>query len=397
MWEIRLDREPKFPQSQFDEANPAVTVYGNLVPATQGKTQKETVLGNGDNRREFQTFALPKPPLTYLLDPEASPPQTPQLEIHVAGVRWTRVETLFGAGPASHVYVVREDEDGTSWVQFGGGVMGSRLPSGRGNVVAVYRNGSGATGPAEKNPQPAERLAGLDEAVLPSPVAGGAEPENETNARQAAPGRMQSLGRLVSLADFESEARTIPGVVKVRAYWTALEGIPQIQLVILTESGTEADLDYVRDIVDAYNRCKGPSRHSVSVIAGWRRWLHIALTVGYDPARRPAAVESAIRDALGVTASGLFSLENRTFGESAHLSQVLGRVQQVEGVRWVKADSARPIPQGSPPETDPAKIPIPPVRQVLKTLACDAETILALYGGHLELNLAADDTQEACS
>jgi hypothetical protein len=59
-----------------DYANdgPATVVYGNLAVATQGKTERTTPLGNGDARQTFQTFKLPKAPLTYLSDPADSPP-----------------------------------------------------------------------------------------------------------------------------------------------------------------------------------------------------------------------------------------------------------------------------------------------------------------------------------
>ena len=42
-----------------------VKVYGNLVEVNQGKTEPQAVLGNGDSRQIFQTFKLPKAPLTY--------------------------------------------------------------------------------------------------------------------------------------------------------------------------------------------------------------------------------------------------------------------------------------------------------------------------------------------
>src|SRR5205823_911771 len=55
-----------FSLASFPLENPIVTVYGNLIEATQGKTETMAVLGNGDARQTFQTFNLPKSPLTYL-------------------------------------------------------------------------------------------------------------------------------------------------------------------------------------------------------------------------------------------------------------------------------------------------------------------------------------------
>src|SRR5262249_35999938 len=190
---VTLDREVSYPN--FDHDAPTVAVYGNLVTASEGRTEDEVTLGDGDGRQVFQTFPLPKPPLTYLLDPALDPPQAPELDIHVDGRRWRRVDTLFESGPHDQVYVVREDADGKSYVQFGDGQTGARLASGRGNVVAHFRTGSSSDGPLKPDakPQPAARLPGLDKVFMPEPVTGGAAPENEDSARAAAPGRMQSL------------------------------------------------------------------------------------------------------------------------------------------------------------------------------------------------------------
>ena len=131
------------PRGIHETAN-AITVYGNIVAANQGETQAEAIIGNGDARAIFQTFALPKAPLTYLLHGEATPPHAPELEVFVDGrdvVAGRHVLPL--SGPKDRVYVVREDDEGTSLVQFGDGMTGARLPSGRRNV----RRGS-ASAPA---------------------------------------------------------------------------------------------------------------------------------------------------------------------------------------------------------------------------------------------------------
>ena len=124
-----------FPQTPDDTAT---VVFGNVVDADQGKTEPEAAIGSGDGRSAFQTFKLPKAPLTYHQAPSQTPPQAPGLEVTVAGRTWTRVESLFGQGPDAEVYIVREDGDGSSWVQFGdGGEFGARLPSGVDNVRAT--------------------------------------------------------------------------------------------------------------------------------------------------------------------------------------------------------------------------------------------------------------------
>ena len=83
----------RFPQEPDDATT---VVFGNLVDADQGESAPEVAVGSGDNRSAFQTFKLPKAPLTYHQAPSQTPPQAPGLEVAVAGRTWTRVESLFG-------------------------------------------------------------------------------------------------------------------------------------------------------------------------------------------------------------------------------------------------------------------------------------------------------------
>ncbi|MFY9514076.1 MAG: hypothetical protein WAQ05_24190, partial [Rubrivivax sp.] len=232
---LTLDRSMVYALYPHDE--PGVTVHGNLVDASEGKTVPETVLGDGDARIAYATYPLPKAPLTYLLVPEQSPPQAPELDLRVDGLLWQRVESFFDAGPLDQVYIVRELADGKSVVQFGDGVHGARVPSGRGNVSASWRTGSGSKGPlkAGASVSAKPRFTGFDKAFLPEPVTGGAAPEAAHSVRLAAPGTMQSLGRIVSLADCETEAQSLPGVLKARASWALVDGAPVLTLTVLTD------------------------------------------------------------------------------------------------------------------------------------------------------------------
>jgi len=134
--------------------------------------------------------------------------------------------------------------------------------------------------------------------------------------------------------------------------------------------------------------------------------VHVALTVGYDPARLPEDVTTAIKLALGVTGEegngldakdGLFGLAHRAFGENAHVSKISGLAQQADGVRWVLVDAAQRIEPGIPPVTDPTELPIPGTRQVKQKIECELNCVLALYTAHLELNLVADVREEVCT
>jgi predicted phage baseplate assembly protein len=394
-WEITLDRTVGYARYGHDE--PAVWNYANLVEASEGKTEADTVLGDGDARTVFQTFALLKSPLTYLLDTTVSPPQLSEIEIRVDGMLWQRVESFFDAGPRDAVYIVRESDDGKSHVQFGDGQRGARLPSGRGNVIATYRSGSGAHGPlkvdAQVSAQP--RFAGFDAAFLHEPVTGGAQREPEHSVKRAAPGTMQSLGRIVSLADYETEAQSLPGVLKARASWTLLDGAPVLALTVLTDGLAAADATALDAALRAAVAARGPARCALTLRLGNRRFVTMGLRVGFDARLRSADVAAAVHQALGsdpddvalddLPSGGLFDWRGRQFGQDVHGSQIVGRVQNVPGVAWVELTrlgfaSTTLLLISSSVFTGSAFVPAS-----LRRVVCPATSLLGLKAGDLAL------------
>ncbi len=356
---LTLDSDVRY--ADFPHDAPAVDVYGNLVDASEGKTEVDTPLGDGDARATFQTFSLPKAPLTYLLDTASTPPQRPELEIRVGAVLWQRVASFFGRGPRETIYIVRESDDGTSYVQFGDGRTGARLPSGRGNVVAHWRTGNGAHGlPAGSDkPSAARRLPGFDDVWMLEPATGAAARESAANARLAAPATMQSLGRIVSLADLEAEALALPGVLMARAAWQPLDGAPLVALTVLVASGEAADAGAVDLALRRALAARGPARWPLGVRIGSRRRIAVGLAVAADPALRSEDIALAIAAALGVEdddpaddldlgARGLMHWRMRTFGDGVQGSQILAAVQAVAGVRWVDLDRLALAPLAGP-------------------------------------------------
>lgn len=403
---LTLDTEVAL--AAYDHDAPRLEVYGNLLDTTEGKSEAETPLGDGDARLDFQTFALPRLPLTYLLNSAAQPPQQPELEIRVGGVLWRRVPSLFGRGPREQVYIVRESSDGSvSHVQFGDGRSGARLPSGRGNVVARWRTGTGAHGlPAGSDkPQAAKRLPGFDEVFMLEPATGGALPENAANPRRVAPATMQSLGRIVSLADLEAEALLLPSVLKASAAWQVTEGAPLVALTVLIASQSAADAAAVDLALRHAMAARGPARWSLLVRHGRRSGIGIELAVAIDPALDSAELVPRIQAALGVEDDdptdaadlgerGLLHWRRRDFGQALQGSQIVGVVQQVAGVRWVElrgfglAAAPRPLLP-----LLPASLPAlarPRLPAVRRSLRAAADELLTLPRSGLQLQFLAD-------
>jgi hypothetical protein len=321
-------------------SEPAAKLRGNVLVATEGATQQELVLGNGDARRAWQAFRLPKAPLTYLRD--AVHGRAPELVLFVDGLEWRRVESFVASGPSDAVYVVREDDRGDSFVQAGDGTTGRRFPSGVDNVVARYRTGAGSFGPLRENAsaRAARKLPRLDKLELPGVVTGGEATESIASARRAAPSRLQSLGRLVSLADYEAETLALPGVEEAVARFDETDGVSSIIVTVLMKRGRDAELAAVRDALRAIERCRGPRRYPIVVRAGEAVYVavHVAIAIEHDV--REDHVKTAVTEALGAgdVAGGLFGADTRRFGQPEYASRVLGVVQRVPGVRWTTLD-----------------------------------------------------------
>jgi len=394
MWPLNFDRPPKpFVRADFDEAAPTVTLLGNLVDASQGKTERDAVLGNGDHRQMWQTFPLPKAPVTYFLSSGGVPPYAPELEVWVGGRLWTRVDAFYGHGPAEQIYIVREDADGKSFVQFGDGETGARLPSGLKNVVAIYRSGVGAYGPIKPGATPtaSARPRGFDKVTLAGIVSGGAEPEDAGKAREAAPGKVQSLGRLVSIRDYETETLSVPGVVTAAAAWDLYAGVPAVILRVLLEAGREAEFSDVRVTLAHAQRCHGPDRFPLVVQQALLRYGFVDVSYARDASYRQDTVEADLRAALAL----LFGLHSRRLGEREFASRIEGRLQNVAGVLWCKVAALGRFAAGV---TRPETLTLPPSpRALAAVMPCSPHELLQVTASHFTLTAAAEPSSGECA
>jgi hypothetical protein len=370
----------------FPPDKPPVIVRGNLASATQGKTEKPVTLGNGDVRATFQTFPIPRTPLTYLISSSATPPETPQLVVTVDQLEWKQVPSLIASGPKDQVYIVREDSTGQSFVQFGDGETGARLPSGIGNVACTYRTGVGAFGPPKPGAEPSAgaALTGLDSVALREPASGGAQPETTAKALQTAPGKVQSLGRLVSLRDYETETLLVPGVSAASAAWEIQDGVPVIGLTVLMETGRGAEIEAVRELLAHYNVCRGPQRFPILVNPGRRVWVFIDAAV----AMAPSYLEENVFPDVSAALVRLFEV-SRGFGAPEYRSRIEGVIQEVPGVLWNTVTAFGSLGAADDPKTLQLPTPRPAADE---TEACSPDAILSLYPAHLTLHAVAAPT-----
>lgn len=324
-----------------------VVVRGNVARATHGETIAAEVLGSGDYQQTNQRFPLRRAPLTWAPDPETGEPSC-SLTVYVNRVKWRRVDSLYEAGPHDHCYTLETDENGVTYVVFGDGVMGARLPSGFENVVASYRSGLGAEGEvrAEGIAQLMSRPLGLRSVTNPLPAAGAASPESPEEIRRRAPLRARALRRIVSREDYVDFARNYPGVAKVDAQilWDGRRRLTHV--TIAAREGARDDEGVRAGLVAAIAGAQAGSQ-AVVVDACERLDFEVDATLRLEEGRQPDGVEDEERAAL-VRA---FGFERRELGEPVAASDVVALLQHIPGVAGVDLERlALPgAPWGPPP------------------------------------------------
>ena len=311
-------------------------ISANLAEATHGEMQTE-VLGDGDATLPFQRFKLKSGPLTHVSARTANG-MAPALEVRVDRVLWRLVDDFRAAGPDDAVYILRMEEDGTARVIFGDGTTGRRLPTGQGNVAASYRRGAGLSGNLEAGQLSlfAGKPIGLKSVTNPAAPAGGADAEVLADVRRNAPLKVLTLGRAVSLQDYEDYARGFAAVAKARADWT-FDGFNRPIFVTVAGQGgailPEAGADMVN--LRAQLAAAGEADLHVSLRNYRPIGFGVAAKLYGDPAYIPGDIAAAARVAL----LDNFGFDARDLGQSVSHAQVIAVLQSVPGVRGVDLDA----------------------------------------------------------
>jgi len=111
----------------YDRAT--VRINANVAAATHGESVQELV-GSGDATIPYQRFTLRQPPLTYV-SADTPSGMASTLRMYVNDVLWQEAPFFYGRGASERIYILRQDDDGRTTVQFGDGINGARLPTGR--------------------------------------------------------------------------------------------------------------------------------------------------------------------------------------------------------------------------------------------------------------------------
>jgi hypothetical protein len=312
------------------------TVNANVALATHGETVYE-ILGSGDATVSFQSFTLKQPPLTYVSVTTPSGIES-TLEVRVNDILWKEVKTFLDCGPNDRVYVTRNDDDGKTVVQFGNGIAGSRLPTGVNNVTAKYRKGIGLAGLVKQEQLKTllTKPLGVKEAINPCPASGGDDPESRDLARTNAPSKVRTLGRVVSLRDYEDFSRSFAGVAKALAIWAWVGQKRGVFITIAEPKGGEPSpestlMKHLKSSLQEAGNPFAPIRLEPYRKIRFRIALSVEVLAEYLAEKVLSDVDLALRSA--------FSFESRCLGQPVFISEVMATVQSVPGVKAVDIDT----------------------------------------------------------
>ncbi|MEI7897704.1 MAG: hypothetical protein WCJ26_11765 [bacterium] len=326
-----VNKEFSFPgKSWQNELTLPVNIYGNIVRAIRGETVENEILGGGNASEVNQSFKLKKKPLTYLFSPafENDTGVISSLKIFVNGIEWREVPGFFGKTPFDQVYIIRQDDNQESWVKFGDGVRGARVPTGTGNIVAYYRFGAGAAAPpAGSVTQVAKPVQGLKSIVNPIPASGGADAESRDDIQRHAPGSILILGRAVSIIDMEAVASSVPGVRNVIAEWRwqKTKQNAMVHITYIGEAGIEEKIS---------ERLRNVSDPSVSIDVSRAKGIKTDLSVQIerDPRYQKDKIWDEVYAKLFEPAKGFLVPEKLPLAKPLYRSTLFKIIHEVPGV-----------------------------------------------------------------
>lgn len=314
----------------------SVTINANVALSTHGETKRE-VLGSGDAAQPLQKFLLKQSPLTYISAPTATGSAS-TLEVRVNDILWSEVPSLYNLTPRDRVYITRAGDDSKTTVQFGDGGSGARPSSGIENIVATYRVGTGLAGMVKAGQLSLllTRPLGVKGVINPLAPTGAEDPESRDRARDNAPLTVLTLGRIVSLRDFEDFASAFAGIGKAQATWL---WSGEHRLIYLTIAAANGDVvsptsELYHNLTAAIDLARDPIQQ-VQIDSYTPLAFNVEAKILVRPGYLVDQVKTAVADALKQT----FAFEQRGFGQAVTKSEVLAVIQAVAGVEAADLDA----------------------------------------------------------
>jgi uncharacterized phage protein gp47/JayE len=304
-------------------ARATVTLNANLARATHGESVVGEILGSGDATQLRQSWRLARKPLTHVLPTNGTGPGS-TLTVCVDGVAWREVPSLYGQSADARVYALQQDEEGATTVLFG-----SRLPTGTANVMARYRTGSGSAGEVAAGTLGVlqSRPLGVRGVTNPLAATGSQGAESPDDLRDHAAQSTRTLGRVVSLSDYEDFAASFPGIGKTQAVSMWSGGVHVVHLTVAAATGGSVDDEGRQLLLDALH-VKGDPTQAILIENYAPRYFRVGVALVVEPDHALNTVKQAVATAM----LDAFAFAKRGFGQPVTEAEIMTLVQAVPGV-----------------------------------------------------------------
>lgn len=334
--------------------------YGNLVEVYHGHKlivtfkDPEVTLANPDEfyfarTKKWGTICrLPQGPLAYKNTPQGGevPPES-TLEVKVetsegGTIKWNEVISLIHSDEDDEHFMVETDEDKKSRICFGNGINGSKLPD-NAVVHCSYQIGKGPEGNvgAEKLKNfNRDDYSQIEECWNPFNVTAGTAPEpvDEIIRRVPEAYRFRQL-RAVTLRDYIDRAEELAEVSKASARY-AWTGSWKTVRITIDPAGTANMNDELRKKIASHLDAVRLIGEDLEIRPPQFVALEINVTLCIHSDYWPEDIKSILEQEFseGFTRDGrqaFFHPDLWTFGQVIRKSQIIGRVQSIEGVDHV--------------------------------------------------------------
>jgi hypothetical protein len=307
----------------------AARVNCNVGLASAGRSVTEA-LGSGSAATPNQSFTLKQPPLTFVQAPTPTGRQT-TLQVTANQVAWTEVPSLYNRGPAEQVFSTLNQPGGVTKILFGDGVEGATLPTGQNNIQASYRVGSGASGNVAAGSVTTlmDRPLGVSGVNNPDAATGGQDPQSIDDIRANAPLSVLTLGRAVSIADYQNYAATFAGIAKAHALWIPSGPGRGVFLTVAGVNGAALSPGNptISNLVASLQNYGNPLV-PITAVTFAETLFGFSAAICCNPKYDPAKLQAQVLQTLYAS----FSFAARSFGQGVSVDEIDAVIQGVPGI-----------------------------------------------------------------
>lgn len=305
--------------------------YLYTVTATQGITIYDEIIGSS-NGTPNQRFPLKYPsvinyPKLGFQGPIISVNEGAGFEI------WQDItESIIDSTETGKHYLVEVDENDITWIIFGDGVTGKIPAIGVDNIRATYRIGGGFHTNVGTNTIVVlqSALDGVKSVRNIVPATGGLDAETPEEARVMAPKFLKTASRAVTKEDFETLAKTVPGVAKAMAQPDPNDS-RTVNVTIAPVGGGVPTDDVRQRVFDLLDSVKPILTH---VVIHNPKYLQANLTIKVTVLDNYSQFE--VRTYVDEEIKTLFSFENRDFGKGEYISKLYEILNKINGVKFIE-------------------------------------------------------------